>query len=99
MSDETTKETISNVKKEFGYLLDPHGAVAYHALDEYLKLNPNEKGFILETAHPVKFNNVVEPIIGEEIEIPASVKELLKKSKLSKLISPKVEVLKEVLLG
>jgi threonine synthase len=99
VSDETTKETISKVKKEFGYLLDPHGAVAYHALQEYLKLNPNEKGFILETAHPVKFNNVVEPIIGKEIEIPDSVKELLKKSKLSKLISPKFEVLKEVLLS
>jgi len=99
VSDETTKETISKVKKEFGYLLDPHGAVAYHALQEYLKLNPTEKGFILETAHPVKFNNVVEPIIGEEIEIPDSVKELVKKSKLSKLISPKFEALKEVLLG
>ena len=99
VSDETTKETISKVKKEFGYLLDPHGAVAYHALQEYLKLNPTEKGFILETAHPVKFNNVVEPIIREEIEIPDSVKELVKKSKLSKLISPKFEALKDVLLG
>ena len=99
VSDEITKETIYNVKKEFDYLLDPHGAVAYHALQEYLKLNPTEKGFILETAHPVKFNNVVEPIIGEEIEIPDSVKELVKKSKLSKLISPKFEALKDVLLG
>lgn len=99
VSDEITKETIYNVKKEFDYLLDPHGAVAYHALQEYLKLNPTEKGFILETAHPVKFNNVVEPIIREEIEIPDSVKELVKKSKLSKLISPKFEALKDVLLG
>ena len=47
------------------YLLDPHGAVGYHALENYLQQHPAEKGYVVETAHPVKFFDVVEPIIGE----------------------------------
>ena len=98
ISDEITKKTISEVYENHNYLLDPHGAVAYTALDLYLKENPTEKGIILETAHPLKFNNVVEPIIGEEIEIPLNVKTLLEKTKNSILISPTFQCLSNELL-
>lgn len=98
VSDETTKETILEVNKKFNYLLDPHGAVAYTSLAKYLDANPGEKGFILETAHPVKFNNVVEPIIGKNIEIPDSVKTLLTKMKNSRLIEPEFVFLNEELM-
>ena len=63
-----------------------------------MKENPTEKGIILETAHPLKFNNVVEPIIGEEIEIPLNVKTLLEKTKNSILISPTFQCLSNELL-
>ena len=98
ISDEITKKTISEVYENHNYLLDPHGAVAYTALYLYLKENPTEKGIILETAHPLKFNNVVEPIIGEEIEIPLNVKTLLEKTKNSILISPTFQCLSNELL-
>ena len=96
--DETTKDTISEVYKNHNYLLDPHGAVAYTALRNYLEIHPTEKGIILETAHPLKFNNVVEPIIGKAIDIPESVKILLEKKKKSILISPTFDSLKNELL-
>ncbi len=60
ITDEDTVATITKVYKESGYTLDPHGAVAYLALDKYLQQHPQEKGFILETAHPVKFPDAVE---------------------------------------
>ncbi len=98
ITDEETKKTISNVYEKHNYLLDPHGAVAFTALQNYLNDHPNKKGIILETAHPIKFNNVVEPIIGKEIEVPFSVKTLLEKTKKSKLISPTFYALNNELL-
>jgi threonine synthase len=81
ITDEETKRIITAVKQSEGYLLDPHGAVAYAALQKYLEQHPDEKGIILETAHPVKFYDVVEPLINEKILLPASVSTLMHKSK------------------
>lgn len=94
INDEQTKRTIAEVYQKHNYLLDPHGAVAYSSLRNYLDEHPTEKGIILETAHPVKFNNVVEPIIGKEIEVPLSVQSLLTKQKESVLMNPEFDLLK-----
>ena len=67
-SDEQIAETMAKTFKETGYLLDPHGAVAYRSLEEGLA--PEETGIFLETAHPAKFKSTVEAIINEEIDIP-----------------------------
>lgn len=99
VSDEITKQTIAGVYQKDNYILDPHGAVAYYALQEYLKSNPKKKGMILETAHPVKFPDTVEEAIGRSVEIPESVKPLFKKEKLSTLINPSITDLKEWLLA
>ena len=55
ISDEDTKATLLRVFKEKNYLMDPHGAVGFLALENYLYAHPAEKGIFLETAHPVKF--------------------------------------------
>ena len=68
-TDEQIAETVRYVWKNHHYLLDPHGACGYRALAEGLK--PGETGIFLETAHPAKFKDTVERIIGEEVEIPA----------------------------
>lgn len=99
ISDEETRKTIKNVFQEDNYLLDPHGAVAYKALEKFLKKNLRQKGYLLETAHPVKFYDVVEPVINQEIQIPESIKEILNKEKMSISMSPHFENLKEYLLG
>jgi threonine synthase len=98
VSDEITKQTIASVYQNNHYLLDPHGAVAYYALSEYLGSHPGKKGMILETAHPVKFPDTVEEVIGKSIEIPDSVKPLLSLEKKSVLIEPKFSDLKSWLL-
>lgn len=67
-TDEQIAQTLADVYRQRGYLLDPHGAVAYRSLQEGLQ--PGEVGVMLETAHPAKFKSVVDSIIGEDIDIP-----------------------------
>ncbi|MEO6836832.1 MAG: threonine synthase, partial [Ginsengibacter sp.] len=98
ISDEETRKTIKDVYEKNNYLLDPHGAVAYLALQKFLQLNPMQKGYLLETAHPVKFYEVVEPVINEKIPIPESVKDILHKEKKSVSMNAHFENLKEYLL-
>ena len=83
IDDTNTKSTIARVYKTNNYTLDPHGAVAFAAAEIYLANHPQAKTIILETAHPVKFPEVVEEAIGEKIAIPASVEFLLDKEKIS----------------
>ena len=98
ISDEETKRTLKKVYETTHYLLDPHGAVGYHALEDYLKTHPTQKGIVIETAHPVKFFDVVEPIIDSPIKIPAAIKQQLSAEKKSLLIENNAEALKEFLL-
>jgi threonine synthase len=97
ISDDATKQTIAEVYATHNYLLDPHGAVAYHALAQYLQNHSEQGGFILETAHPVKFPETVEKIIGMKIPIPASAQHLFAKEKQSILLPPTFEALKAFL--
>ncbi len=83
INDDVTKATLLSVLNDQQYLCDPHGAVAYKALADYLETHPNEKGIFLETAHPVKFYDVVEPIIQRKVEVPKSIEAQLLREKVS----------------
>ena len=80
-TDEQIRETVREVYDETGYLLDPHGACGYRALSEGLK--PGETGVFLETAHPAKFLQTVEDIIGAEVKIPEKLQAFMKGTKQS----------------
>lgn len=84
-TDEQIAETVKACYREIGYLLDPHGACGYRALQE--SLTANECGVFLETAHPAKFKSTVESIIEDEVEIPAKLAAFMKGSKKSIEIS------------
>jgi threonine synthase len=99
ITDEQTMETISKVWKEQQYLLDPHGAVGYRAMELYLEQFPNRKGFILETAHPIKFPEAVEKGIGKAIDYPAAIADLMKKEKNSILMEANTKQLKDYLMN
>lgn len=99
VSETSTLETIKDVYNIDHYLLEPHGAVAYHALQKYLELNPGQKGIILETAHPVKFDTVVEKCIGHPVAIPASARHLAGLKKESIEIKPAFAELKDFLMN
>jgi threonine synthase len=98
ISDEVTTSTISGVWEKYGYLLDPHGAVAYAALEEYLANHPGQKGILLETAHPVKFPESVEGVTGQKIPLPDQVKVLEKKERRATLIPAEYAEIKQYLL-
>jgi threonine synthase len=99
ISDEETRATIKNVYNDKDYLLDPHGAVAYTALERYLKKHTDGKGIILETAHPVKFYDVVEAIIGKSVETPEAIKGLLALKKESVTMKADYHLFKEYLIN
>ena len=80
-TNEQIGETVKQVYDETGYLLDPHGACGCRALMEGLK--PGETGIFLETAHPAKFLQTVEDIIGTSVEIPAKLQAFMKGKKQS----------------
>ena len=77
-------------------MLDPHGACGYRALVEELK--DDETGIFLETAHPAKFLDTVERIIGDKVEIPAKLQEFMKGEKKSLPISKDFVSFKEYLM-
>lgn len=97
ITDEETKATIKAVLEKYHYLLDPHGAVGYLALQRYLALQPGKKGIFLETAHPVKFYDVVEPVTGEAIPLPQAVQAMMVLNKQSHLMEPEYEALHQFL--
>jgi threonine synthase len=99
ISDEETKATIRNVYDRYHYLPDPHGAVGFLALEQYLEKHPGDKGIFLETAHPVKFYDAVEAETGRKVPLPDSVSHLLGKEKHSIKISPEFSQLKDYLMG
>jgi threonine synthase len=98
ISDETTKQTIRDVYETYNYLLDPHGAVGYNALQQYLQHHPGQEGFFLETAHPVKFYDVVEVVINGDVPIPKSVEGLFSKKKKSIRMKASSDALKTFLI-
>ena len=98
ISDEETKATIKEIFSNYKYLADPHGAVGYLSLKKYLETHEGDKGIFLETAHPVKFYDVVEPVIQQKINLPDSIKSLLKSKKKATEMEAKYDDLKEFLL-
>ena len=96
-TDEQIADTMRQVWQEHHYLLDPHGACGYRALAEGLQ--PGETGIFLETAHPAKFKDTVEKIIGESVSIPAKLKAFMSGEKQSQPMSREFADFKKYLLG
>lgn len=86
-TDEATRLAMLELFKNFNYIADPHGAVGYLGCKDYLKTNPNAHCVFLETAHPVKFLDVVEDTIGQSIPIPEQIKSVIDKKKVATKIS------------
>jgi threonine synthase len=99
ISDDDTVATIKEVYEQTNYLLDPHGAVGYLALEKYLTANPSAKGIFLETAHPVKFPDAVEKITRKKIELPLSIENIMTQAKKSTKMKAEYIELKNYLLG
>ena len=99
ISDESTKEAISSIYQKTGYVMDPHGAVAYLGLQEYAKLDSEFVGVFLGTAHPAKFLDVVNPLVKETVSIPERLQKTLVREKQSILLSSNFRDFKKYLLS
>lgn len=96
-SDHQIRSIIAKVYKNYGYLCDPHGAIGYQAARSFLDANPAYTGIFLETAHPAKFVESVEDVIGTTVEIPERLAEFTGKEKKSILIKPDYNTFREYL--
>ena len=82
-TDEQTLEALKNIYNTDGYIAEPHGAVGYLGLKKELQKNENAIGIFLETAHPIKFLDVVEPALGITLPIPTQIESVMNKEKVS----------------
>jgi threonine synthase len=103
ISDEETLRTVQHVHSCHGYVMCPHTAVGYAAWKRYCATLPPEqhlstRGIILATAHPAKFGDVVEPVLGTNVEIPPRLQEYLHKTKQSLVLPNDYQSVKQYLL-
>lgn len=82
-TDVETLEAMKSIYKTDGYIAEPHGAVGYLGLKKELDTNPNAIGVFLETAHPIKFLDVVEPALNVKLPIPTQIESVMHKEKVS----------------
>lgn len=103
ISDMKTKETITDAYKRYGLVLEPHGAVGWAALEDYLSKDKGEDQLnnpfvVLETAHPAKFPEQIRELLGFDPELPPSLKGIEEKTESYEKISNVYEDFKKILL-
>ncbi len=96
-TDAQIAQTMKEVYEREEYLLCPHSAIGYMGISDYLKTHPEATGIFLATAHPGKFYDVVDKVLGKKTELPEALKETMKKAKKSIEMEADFEALKEFL--
>jgi threonine synthase len=97
--DRTVVAEIRNVHDRHGYLLDPHGAIAWLGLQPHLAEDRHAHGVFLATAHPAKFREVVEPAIDASVPLPAALAEALARPRSSVRLPATYAALLELIRG
>ena len=98
VSDAEIREEIRVAFAEFGFAVCPHTATASYA---WRNLDPSFRDaghwILVATAHPAKFETIVEPLVGEELPLPAELAEILSRPSRSTSINPELEALAEAM--
>jgi threonine synthase len=98
--DAATRLAIRQVYERYGYVVDPHTAVGVMGLWEARKtLGKEAPGIVLSTAHPVKFREHVEPLLGLEIEVPERLAACLERPGRAEPMANDATALKKLLIG
>ena len=99
VTDDETRQTIAEVYRNYGYYLDPHGAVGWTAVQKlHNSAATDKKMAVLATAHPAKFPETVENITGP-VPVPASIQKALDRNARSLTIPADISVLRDILLS
>lgn len=98
-SDDETRQALKDVFESTKYVLDPHGTVGYLGLKKYLTANEKVNGIFLKTAHPGKFREMVEPVLGEKVNLPERLTSLMNKQKRSVKMSKQFSDFREYLIA
>ncbi len=96
-TDEEVRSAILDVFESFGYVMDPHTAVGFLALEKAMASRRESVGVVLATAHPAKFSDIVEPIIGQTIDVPPQLAALLDREVNATRIEPTLDALRPVI--
>lgn len=96
-ADAQVVSEIGDVYRRHGYLLDPHGAIAWLGLQQILATEKTASGVFLATAHPAKFREVVEPAIGRTVALPAALADALARPRHSVPLPARYAALVELL--
>ena len=96
-SDEQIRQAMRQCYEKTGYILDPHGACGYQALADGLK--PGEVGVFCETAHPAKFKEKVDDILGIDVDIPARLRAFMQGQKQSTPMTKEFDDFKQYLMN
>lgn len=98
-TDVQTVAAMESVWQQYGYMLDPHGAVGYLGLEQYLReTGYGGTGIFLETAHPVKFADTAPSSLQAHIETPVRVRSLSEKEQRATALPAAYEALRDWLL-
>lgn len=98
VDDDATAITMREIFAQCNYIVDPHGAVAFRALADHLADHPDSRGIFLETAHPVKFDSVLD-ITGTQGEMPRVITEMENREKVSIEIENDYDEVRDVILS
>lgn len=99
LDDEDTKYMLQEIYNKYAYVADPHGAIGYGAIEEYLMINRDYTGIFLETAHPAKFLNVMETALpGIEVQLPIALQGLKERTKVATPLSKDYEAFQSYLM-
>jgi len=97
-TDDEVRSAIRDVLERFGYVMDPHTAIGFLGLEKAMASRRKGVGVVLATAHPAKFSDIVEPIIGRTIDVPPQLAALLDREVNATRIDPTLEALRRVML-
>jgi threonine synthase len=99
VSDDDIRAAIRRDYSEWGRVWDPHTATAAHVYRQLQVGERRERWVLAATAHPAKFNDVVEPLIGTTVPVPPALAELLSLPSRQQHVRPDLEALRSVLMG
>jgi threonine synthase len=93
-TDAEVRGAIAELWNDCGYIADPHTAIAYLGTKQMSDGRPR---VLLATAHPAKFGDVVEPIVGRTVPLPPALAEAMSKPRQARPIEPHLRALVELL--